>query len=299
MLQGALFFFMRRLRSLVVGLPAVLALRLAAGSESFEVPLEITDYPLPYIQVTIAGRDYRASIDTGSFRSVEISSTLARELKIPLEATTTVARRHGGKEFPLQKGRIASLRIGAWEGKDVEIDVAEGDIEAIAAQVKTPFDVILGWGFLGRLPFQVDYPDKKLCWGATPSAKPGSIVIAFEVANRVPVVDGQVDGRSLRFLFDTGAPICLLGPTSAPGVGINARTKGTLRLAEREFPLDFRVKELASRNFSGVIGNNFLLDYVITFDPAKKLIRLDRSTSAASPRRRSRKKLGETVPADA
>ncbi len=241
---------------------------------SFEAPLEWSDYHLLYVRVVIAGRECLASIDTGSFRSVEISSTLARELKFPLETTSTIARRHGGREFPLQKGRIASLAIGKWETKDVSIDVAEGDIEAIAAQVGVKFDVILGWGFFGQFPTQVDYPVRKLRWGAPFPASKDDLVIPFEVVNRIPIVTGRIAGQEIKFLLDTGGPMCLLGPPLAEGAAINEKTKNTLRLGGKDFALEFRVKDLAGRSFAGVIGNNLLVNYRVTFDPEKKEIRL-------------------------
>lgn len=265
---------------------AAVALVLLAGGCSFaavpvhEVPLEISAYHLPFINVVVAGRECRAIIDTGSFREVEVSSTLARELKLELETTTTKARRYGDKEFFLQKGRIPSLRIGEWRAADVAIDVAEGDLESIAAQVGTKFDVVLGWGFWMKFHLQVDYPGRKLRWSSEPFTVKPEVAFSFAVVNRVPLVKGKLEDREVTLLFDTGAPMCNLDPEFAAGAAAGAKKKAKLRLGEREFEPEFRVKKLGAAGrappWAAVVGNNLLADYLVTFDPKRSEIALSR-----------------------
>lgn len=266
--------------SLLLGCLLLAVRGFAASLAVHEVPLEISDYRLPFINVLVAGRECRAIVDTGSFREVEVSSTLARELNLTLETTTTRARRYGDKEFFLQKGRIDALRIGDWEQKDVAIDVAEGDIEAIAQQVGTKFDVVLGWGFWAKFQLQIDFPTRKLRWGDGEFAVKPELIFPFAVVNRVPLVHGKLSGRELTLLFDTGAPMCNLDPEFADGDAVGSKKKITLWLGGRDFQPEFRVKKLGAAGrpapWAAVVGNNLLLDYVVTLDPKRGQIALSR-----------------------
>ncbi len=65
--------------------------------------IQISPYNLIFTRVKINGKEVLALIDSGSFRTVELSSTLAQKLKIPLVETTKVVRRYEGKDFYLKK----------------------------------------------------------------------------------------------------------------------------------------------------------------------------------------------------
>jgi hypothetical protein len=119
-----------------------------AAATVYKNPIEISEYDLVFTNLKINGKEVRALIDSGSFRNVQLSGALAEELHLPLTDTETIARRHEGKDLHLRSGRVGTLALGGFEQRDVAVHVSEGDIENIARQVHTDFQVILGWGFL-------------------------------------------------------------------------------------------------------------------------------------------------------
>jgi predicted aspartyl protease len=233
---------------------------------------------LIFAKVQINGKEADALIDSGSFRTIQLSETRARELNLSLTETSRVAKRYEGRELRLKKGRIERFALGGFEQRAVEVDVIEGDIENIASQVKTKFDVIIGWGFLAQHQTIVDYKTSTLRFGKSPITQ-GQEKMSFEysVINGVPVVNGALDGQPIKLLFDTGAPSCNLDPSVAQA-SVGERVTREVMIGGNKLGLEFRVKDLAaikqSLGCSGVIGNNLLDRYEVYFDTAKRLVHL-------------------------
>ena len=91
------------------------------------------------------------------------------------------------------------------------VHVIEGNIENIAKQVHTDFQVILGWASLSQSCIAIDYAQLTLQWSdalldlGTAKWKTG-----YAVVNNAPVVDGVIDGKQVRFLLDTWGPRCTI-----------------------------------------------------------------------------------------
>jgi len=251
------------------------------GSPVYRATLELSDYNLLFAPVKINGQEARALIDSGHFRAVQLSSTLARSLKLALTKTDETPRHHEGKDLSLESGRIDSLAIGDYEWRDVEVGVIEGDVEKIAAQVGTKFDVILGWGFISQFHMLLDYKRLSMQFGKRPlAAGTGAFSLKYSVVNRAPVVRGSLgpgNKEEANFLFDTGAPMCNLDLDLA-NAPKGAKVSRDLTLAERRFTLEFRARDLTvirkSLGCVGVIGNNLLRQYAVYFDPDAKMIHL-------------------------
>ena len=256
------------------------------GAPVYRATLELSDYNLLFTPVKINGQEARALIDSGNFRAVQLSSTLAQSLKLALTKTGETPRHHEGKDLSLASGRIDSLAIGDYEGRDVEVGVIEGDVEKIAAQVGTKFDVILGWGFISQFHMLLDYKRLSMQFGKRPlAAGAGAFSLKYSVVNRAPVVRGSlgpVNNEEANFLFDTGAPMCNLDLDLA-NAPKGAKVSKDLTLAERRFTLEFRARDLTvirkSLGCVGVIGNNLLGQYAVYFDPDAKMIHLSSERS--------------------
>ena len=251
------------------------------GAPVYHAPLELSDYNLLFTTVKINGHEARALIDSGNFCEVQLSSTLAQSLKLALTKTDETLRHHEGKDLSLASGRIDSLAIGDYERRDVEVGVIDGDVEKIAAQVGTKFDVILGWGFISQFHMLLDYKRRSMRFSARPLAAGASAFsLKYSVVNRAPVVRGSVgpgNAEEVNLLFDTGAPTCSLDLDLA-NAPKGAKVSRDLTLAERRIPLEFRAKDLTvirkSLGCVGVIGNNLLSQYAVYFDPDAKMIHL-------------------------
>src|SRR5262249_54379334 len=70
----------------------------------YRATLEFTDYNLLFTRVKINGQESRALIDSGSFRAIQLSSTLAQSLKLALTQTDKMAKRYEGKDLSLASG---------------------------------------------------------------------------------------------------------------------------------------------------------------------------------------------------
>jgi Aspartyl protease len=251
------------------------------GAPVYHAPLQLSDYNLVFTLAKINGHEARALIDSGNFRAVQLSSTLAQSLKLALTKTDETLRHHEGKDLSLASGRIDSLAIGDYERRDVEVGVIEGDVEKIAAQVGTKFDVILGWGFISQFHMLLDYKRRSMQFSARPLAAGASAFsLKYSVVNRAPVVRGSVgpgNAEEVNLLFDTGAPMCSLDLDLA-NAPKGAKVSKDLTLAEGRIPLEFRAKDLTvirkSLGCVGVIGNNLLSQYAVYFDPDAKMIHL-------------------------
>jgi len=248
------------------------------AADPYTNPLQLSPSNLIFTKVSFNGRDALALIDSGSFRAVQLSSTLARELGIVLTETTRIATRHDGRPLFLKSGRIDRLAIGSYEKRNVEIDVIEGDIEAIAGQVGTRFDAILGWGFLSQYHTVLDLKSLSMQLSESPlQTGVETFRMSYAIVSGVPVIKGAIGPQEATFLFDTGAPMSNLdlGVAGAPE---GEKVVKEVLLGRSRVTLEFRVKDLSvirkSLGCIGVIGNNLLRGRTVYIDTASKLIHL-------------------------
>jgi hypothetical protein len=265
-----------------MGLVLLAAVLLQPGiswsAETFSATLQLSPPNLIFTRVSIDGRDVLALIDSGSFRAVQLSSTLARDLGLALTGTPRMAVRQDGKPLFLKTGRVDRIAVGGHEKRNVEIDVIEGDIESIARQVGTAFDAILGWGFLSQYHTVLDLKNLSMQLSTTPvPLGPFTFDMSYVVISGVPVIKGAIGARDARFLFDTGAPMSNLdlGVAGAPN---GEKVLKEVFLGHSRVALEFKVKDLKvirkSLGCVGVLGNNLLKGRTAYIDPARKIIHL-------------------------
>jgi hypothetical protein len=265
-------------RATIITVFFTLAVFPSYGASVHKNAIQISPYDLVFTKVKINGKEILALIDSGSFRTVELSSTLAQELEVSLTETTRVARRYEGKDFYLKSGKIDSLIVGDYEKRNVGVDVVEGDIESISKQVNTDFEAILGWGFLSQFYTLIDYKNLSLQFSESPLV-PGKekLSINYTVVNNAPIVKGIIDNQAINLLFDTGAPMCNIDLTLG-GVPKGEKVSKEVLFDQNTLPLVWRVKDLTairtSLGCAGVIGNNLLKRYALYFDTKNKVIRL-------------------------
>lgn len=247
-----------------------------AAATIYTNPIERSESNLVFTKLKINGKEVRALIDSGSFRSVQLSGALAEELQVPLADTETVARRHEGKDLHVRTGRIATLTLGEFEQHDVAVQVIEGDIENIARQVQTDFQAILGWGFLSQFYIAIDYPHSTMRWSDGPlELGAEKWKTGYAVVNNAPVVDGTFDGQQVKFLFDTGAPRCTIDASLAGESPAGTITKSAT-IENKTFSTDWKIKDLSAIKKSlgclGVLGNDLLKNYAVYFVPERRMI---------------------------
>ncbi len=242
--------------------------------------MQVSDYPLAFVDIVIDGVGARALIDTGSSTTLRLSTRLASRLKLALAARPNAFMQGlDGRRIALQTGQVQRVEIGGLVQDALTIEVAGERIETIGEQVGTSFDAVLGWGFMARQPFVLDFPKRRLTFAAdaTLPALPLGLEVAVTTTQGLPVVQGRIGNTPARLLLDTGAPMCNIDLPMA-GAPAGAVLTLDLTLANTSIPMQWRVKDLSAQRRAsqtdGTIGNNFLLRHVVAFQPATNLMRL-------------------------
>src|SRR5258708_40059376 len=89
---------------LALGL-AVACLAVAARGQPHQAQVTVSAYGLIFIPCEGEGRKVLALVDTGSFRSIQISSSLANQLNLPLSETGEVMSRYSG-QAPARESKL-------------------------------------------------------------------------------------------------------------------------------------------------------------------------------------------------
>jgi predicted aspartyl protease len=237
-------------------------------------PLVISRSGLIFTTVRINGRNAKALVDTGSVRGLQLSQPLASTLGLKLSQTGHTTQRYDGARALL----AATLKTFELDGKvstDEPASVSPGDIEDIARQTGEPFDAILGWPILSRLPLVIDYKAATIAFG---KARTGGVALPLKAGLRVPVTSGTIAGAAVDFLIDTGAPWCNIDPSLAHGAAVGERLEMPFKIGGRDFKAVFRVKDLGAmtrgNGARAVLGHRFLHGFHFAWSPDDKLVRL-------------------------
>jgi hypothetical protein len=261
---------MRRPARIVILAAVLLLPAVSFAADVYVNPLRLAPSNLIFTHVAIDGKAVLALIDTGSFRAIQLSSTLARDLGLTLTQTTRIATRHDGKPLFLKSGRVDRFTIGTYERRNVEIDVIEGDIEGITGQVGMEFQAIVGWGFLSRYHTVLDL--KNLSMQISEGFLPvpyNAFTMTYVVTSGVPVIKGAIGAQEARFLFDTGAPMSTLD-LGVAGTQDGEKVLREVLLGRSRVALEFQAKDLSvikkSLGCVGIIGNNLLRGRTVYID---------------------------------
>lgn len=224
---------------------ALIAPRARAATET--IPLDITPAGFGFVTAKVGDRSVRALVDTGSLHPLQVSSRLAASLKTTSPGRFTLGGRSSSEPMPV-----------------------EPEIERVATEIGTEFDAVIGWPYLSRAPFALDYAASSLVLDDT--VDPASVWrVSLVGAAPLPVIDAILDGRPLRVLVDTGVPTSMLDPRRADSP-VGVMLERALTIGGRETRMRFRVKDLgAIRTALGcdaVLGHAFLGGFRVRFDRA-------------------------------
>jgi len=255
----------------------------ATAAVTYSIAVQLSEYGLVFVEVLVNGEPARALVDTGSSAAVRVSERMAQRLRLDLKVDpASSVTGLDGRRLALQRGRLETLTVGDLALRQVEVEVAARRIEDISAQVGTAFDVVLGWGFLSRYHFALDYPKRQLRFSADPLPPSAQgLAIPYFTMNRVPVVNAGIAGiagQSVQLLVDTGAPMCNIDAAFA-NTAIGQIVSRELVLDGKPQPVEWRVKDLAvTRNALGTVatlGNNLLGRHTLHVDILRQTITLD------------------------
>ncbi len=261
------------------------------ASGASRVPLHLVGQHI-FVDVRVNDRDAGLwFLDTGAGANC-VSKRLAKELALPVVGEV-VATGLGGSTS-VEYRQVAALDVG--EVRLGEHVVVILDLDPIEKAIGTPIGGILGYDFLSRVTFTLDYGAETLALSA-----PGSFVpdpagreVALVVNKNTPVLPGMVEDRwSGWFRVDSGSGgfVDLHGPFArahnllagretvsekAMGVGGKQRVERTtlsaFTLAGERFTdveAGFVMAEegsFADEDVAGTIGGQLLKRVVATFD---------------------------------
>jgi predicted aspartyl protease len=260
----------------------------AEGATATTLPFRLLNNHI-YVQAVVEGRPLTLLFDTGGVDMLSTQAAKALGLTVKAAAAEAVV--------DVGLARAKRVELGAYGLNDVEFYVADlgrlPEVEGLA------FDGMIGFESVKDLAVTIDYGARRITLTAPAAfvAPAGAAKLPFALAERLPVVDGEVDGMKGRFTIDTGArgSVALSAPFVAAhslleryprrheattGWGISGASRayatraGWLKLGALEVKAP--VLELSSaalgnagdRYISGNVGGGILKRFTVTFDYA-------------------------------
>ena len=130
-------------------------------------------------------------------------------------------------------------------------------------------------GFFARRDIVIDYTTLQLRLDARPD-RHTVIDVPLEIVNFAPIVPGAADGKAVKFLVDTGTPTCILNSATF-GLKANTFSEREIRLGSRSQRMRCGGQDLTLNKplgISGIIGNNLLKQYAVSFNRADDRLEL-------------------------
>ncbi len=165
----------------------------AEGATSTTLPFRLLNNHI-YVQAVVDGKPLTLLLDTGGVNLLTPKAAAA------LGLASTAA---GGAE--LGEVRARNLELGAYALSEPLFYVA--DLGRLPEVEGTPFDGLVGFEVFKNLVVTIDYAARRLTLTEPAAfvAPAGAARQAFVLTERMPLIDGEVDGMKGRFTIDTGA----------------------------------------------------------------------------------------------
>jgi|GEM_PF-973080 len=256
----------------------------ATGSGTTEAPpaegniVELTrsPYGLLFTEIEVQDEVVTAMVDFGDPHPFAISGTLAERLGIELTATGATGHHADGSAFDMYVGTATSIVVGTHRLESVEVRTGEGELEQVSQVIGTPFDAVVGWGYVSEFDAVLDYEASTLTLYANGSPEAEvtfSVDVDHELYLRVPVTLG---GQPRKLIIDTGAPVSVLDTAAAEALGASGpSTSLELGLGGHVQPHDFVVQDVAllgQIGAVGVLGGDYLARWRVVFPAGARRI---------------------------
>ncbi|HSX60966.1 MAG TPA: aspartyl protease family protein [Tahibacter sp.] len=267
-----------------------------------------------HVQAEVDGQPVQMLVDTGGVNI--LLPAAVKRLGLKTEGQLT-ARGTGEARADVTLGRAKSLRLGGVAFEQPLFYVIDfGRLPDVEGE---DFDGVVGYELFQRFGVTIDYARRELVLTRPDAFAPpaGSKAVPFTMADRIPIVEGRIDGRAVRIAVDTGsgAAIDLHSPfvrkndlkreygatfeqISGWGVGGPMRA-WPVRLGELEIG-GFAMPNVAASLYTGDkgafaspdvdanLGGRVLGRFTVAFDYANKRMHLAPNASYAEPFRNDR-----------
>jgi hypothetical protein len=251
---------------------------------------ERTPYGLLFAEITVAGQPLKAMIDFGDPFALQLASSFVEAQGLAPKASGKRFRYADGTEFELLEGIVGDVVIGGVALAEVTYGSAPGEIDGVAAQVGTPFQAAVGWGFFGERRFLLAYAAGKVRLDLEACPDAPDAVVERDDLNPYLIAAGRIDGRAVRWLIDTGSPVNVLdrsvfddvraGATPAPIDHVAGRLEGhalPLKIGAWRDTQVFTTEDLgalAPLGAHGILGAPFLESVMLCHEPGEGTLRL-------------------------
>jgi hypothetical protein len=237
--------------------------RIDAPDGVTRVPFELVNNHI-YAAGSIDGKPARFLVDTGGMNLL----TPAAARKFGLEGEGKLAGRGVGDEsVDVAFAHAKDVRLGAAVlDKPVFVIMDLGQLPAVEGYDS---DGLVGYEMFRRFGVTIDYAKRELVLVEHAKFAPpeGSHVVPFDLADRIPVVQGTLDGVPARLSIDTGSRVSLTlhapfvrahglvakyqaAPEAVVGWGVGGPSRGR--------PARFGTLQLGDLSLGGIAGDLFV-----------------------------------------
>lgn len=155
-----------------------------------------------HVQAEVDGRPVQMLVDTGGV-NILLPAAIAR-LGLKTEGQLT-GRGVGEARADVALARAASLRLGgvAFE-KPLFYVIDFGQLPDVEGE---DFDGVIGYELFQRFGVTIDYVKRELVLARPDAFSPpaSAKAVPFTLAERIPIIEGSIDGRRVRIAVDTGS----------------------------------------------------------------------------------------------
>jgi predicted aspartyl protease len=259
----------------------------AAGGPSCSIPLHL-HRGVPFVDVMVQGQGpYRFAVDTGTSGEAIVSPRLAKDLGLALEGRTWLVDLTGKTRSAVDEVRLESLDVGGYSFHSVRAMVHES-VAGLGS-----YEGVLGFSLFRNYILTLDFPRRcmGLRTGVLDAGDPDAL--PFVMPRNVPVVALTIEGRSVPAQIDSGGGGINLPITEASRVQFARQSEVQVRIETQVNTLHVRggvlngelglgkhvfrqpFVEISDTAPVGNLGAASLQDFVITFDQANRLVRLE------------------------
>lgn len=242
-------------------------------SKSNVIHFEKSDYGLIFTTINVNNQEVKAMIDFGDMHVLQLSSTLASELKIKTGKAGYQVSDVYGNTWDVMKGTVNQLIVGTWAESNVEFTSQEGEMEAVSEQIGTQFHAVLGWGYFSRYFTEIDYSNATFTVCNNKDFLDDTVftVPFIKDANQL-IIKAKVNGQEVNFMIDTGSSVSVVDPKV---LGQFERDEFGFELQSESFKVNAYEQDLsvlADLEVVCILGGDFLAEWKIVIDPEQKLL---------------------------
>jgi hypothetical protein len=173
-----------------------------------EIAFEKTPYGLIFTEIQIDGKPVKAMIDFGDPNSLMLSFSLSKSLHLKMKNSGLKMADIQGNQYVLMAGTVENIQIGKRHYENLNFLSAEGEMEKVSQQIGTEFNAVIGFGYLSRKPFVLDYELGKI--QLFEGMEHQHLKCSFDQSQGYFVIPMIVNGQKMEAMIDTGSPVSVV-----------------------------------------------------------------------------------------